>query len=157
MIQLTREQIENIAAEVELGMDCYVHIETGETISIPNEGNYDLEGEPFQDELRKIKNNRKSYLLFEPMDSHDSFNIMSDFCYEVDDENFRDRLLTALERPKPFANFKFDLDSRPDYREKWYKYKHDAYVNYVKLMLETDSEEDIIQEDEDTDSEEEIN
>jgi len=143
MVQLTGKQIEEIAGEIECGIDCYIHTETGEVVSIPNEL---LDEGVFRHELEKIEKYQESYLLIEPLDPHDSFKIMEDFTYTVEDEVMKERLQTALERPKPFANFRFDLDSSPELKKKWYEYKHQKCIEHVRLMLRFLSSETILDE-----------
>jgi hypothetical protein len=137
MVQLSEKQIDQIADEIEQGLDCYIHKETGEIISIPDEQSWDLEcdDEVTDDLFENIEKDRESFILIEPIDSHESFRIMRDFTYTIDDEEVCRTLQTSLERPKPFANFRFDLDNYPDYKTKWYEYKHKVYVEHVKLML----------------------
>jgi len=170
MVHLSNKQIEDIASELEVGMDCYIHKKTGKYISIPNELSfgtysdiYDEEDEeddddefgddnPFKNDMKKINEDRKSYLYIVPMDSRESYKVMEDFTYTIDDDNVRNVLQKALNRPKPFANFKYDLDDFPDFRKKYFEFKSMRYIEYVKLFLEYESDDENI-DDENIDDE----
>jgi hypothetical protein len=43
-----------------------------------------------------------------------------------------DRLEEALRRPKPFANFKFDIDNSGLYRQKWFDFKKLQMIEWVR-------------------------
>jgi len=40
------------------------------------------------------------------MSSRDSFNLMADFAESIDNKKLQDRLINALNKSKPFKNFK---------------------------------------------------
>jgi hypothetical protein len=151
MKQLTDKQIEEIASELELGMDCYIHKETCGLISVPNEMDHAefYDAGLYKDELREIRKNKKSYILIEPLDTGESFKLMRDFTYTLDDEKMRDKLQLSLERPKPFAKFRYALESGSEYTNMWYEFKSKEYIKYVKLMLRFASGETFIEEDDD--------
>lgn len=45
-------------------------------------------------------------------------------------ENFANKLFTALDRRKPFANFKYLIDYS-DYRKDWFAFKQNQLMAYV--------------------------
>jgi hypothetical protein len=56
---------------------------------------------------------------------------MENFLEVVDDQNLRGRLFSALNKRKPFNNFKQIIDYSGDYREKWFKFKRDSLVYII--------------------------
>lgn len=125
--------IEEIADLLDCGMKCYLNISTGEVIPIADDEDLiDMEIDPKIDE---IKENPSAYLEFETMTSHESFNVMMDFAMKIDDARFRTQLLAALNAKSPFRNFKLKLDNSDDYRKKWFDYKKNKYIHYVKTQI----------------------
>ncbi|MFN7600953.1 MAG: UPF0158 family protein [Bacteroidota bacterium] len=80
----------------------------------------------------EIENNFDSYVEIQKMDSHESFRLMENFVDTVDNVPLRDRLKEALRRPKPFANFKFDIDHSGLYRQKWFDFKKQQMIEWVR-------------------------
>ena len=144
MVKLTKEQIKQIADEVDSGFICYYNVKTNEIFSLPDfdRGCYDDE-ELWKDEIKKVKSQLKYCITFENMPTSQSFQIMEDFAYSVEDEAIKDRLLKILDRAKPFRNFKYEIDDYPDLREKWFKFKSDRVCKYIKDEIEyfNDSDE----------------
>lgn len=61
---------------------------------------------------------------------------MKNFTQSVDDPVFKARLLDRLSLPKPFYNFKTLVDSS-EYREDWFAFRRQAYIDWVKRQMET--------------------
>ena len=132
MIKLTDGQLSDIAQELEMGMVCYVHKETGELKSIPEEM---IDEEEWEDVLNEIDNDAENYIEIEKMDSNHSYRVMERFIDTVDDKQFADRLLNAINRSKPFHNFRYELDYSDEYLKKWYAFKSQAMIEWVKEQL----------------------
>lgn len=49
----------------------------------------------------------------------------------VGDQNLRRKHLDALQNRKPFRNFKAIVDDAMDYREQWFAYRQQRYMEYV--------------------------
>ncbi|MGZ5077699.1 MAG: UPF0158 family protein [Methylobacter sp.] len=60
------------------------------------------------------------YLLIDPLDSNESFQIMEDFVDSLGDTKDADRLRDALNRRKPFRQFKDTLHEHTDLSDAWY-------------------------------------
>jgi len=135
-LNLSDEQIKSIAEDLEVGLTVYYHKETGETITLMNnEDSYFDEPDEWTDERREIEEHSESYYEFEPMDSRESFEMMKDFMYTVEDENLREKLESALNLAKPFRNFKYIIDNSGEYRNKWFDFKTKSYIQHVKYEL----------------------
>jgi len=143
MIKLTEAQIDNIAQEVEIGMVCYIHKETGEMVSFPDEmrGN-EPEEEFWGEDMAKVEENYDSYVRVEGMHSSDAYKVMERFAETVEDEALGRRLIRALNRRGPFQNFKYEIDESGEYRQKWFDFKSQETINWVKEQLFIDEYEE---------------
>ena len=130
-----KEVVSKIADSLLAGLICFFNPETFEVEDIPKEMAYDPEefemvtGETFESAGLKHEN-WQNCLTIEPMESHDSFKIMEYFVDEVKDINFQEKLINALNRNKPFANFKY-LVENSDYRQQWFDFRQAKYEFYV--------------------------
>jgi predicted SAM-dependent methyltransferase len=138
-MKLTEEQIREIAENLDMGMRCFCHLKTGEIEVTPDFLDGDWIGqdtEPWQETLDKLDENRGDYFEFEKMTSHESFEIMADFAEIVDNKKLQDLLYRALNKSKPFRNFKWEIDNAGIYRQKWFDYKNQGLFEFVKTQIE---------------------
>lgn len=120
-------------------MRCFLHLKNGKIETTPDFLNSDWFGqdtEPWQETLDKLDENWGDYFEFEKMTSHESFEIMADFAGIVDNQNLQDRLIHALNKSKPFRNFKWEIDNSGEYRQKWFVYKNQRLIEFVKTQIE---------------------
>ncbi len=130
-IQLSNKQIETIAEELDCGLRCLYNIRTNEIKSIiDTQDPLDLTDD-LEEELAEIEENLDDYFEFEKMDSRTSFQVMEEFIDEIPDERFQNRLINALNKPKPFRNFKFEIDENGDYRQAWFDFKKQKMIEWV--------------------------
>lgn len=132
MIKLSPEQITSIAQELDVGMNCYVHKNTGKVITILAEFEEFDNTEIWQKELETVKNNRDQYVLIEKMESSDSFKIMRRFLGKVPDSKLREKLMIAISQNKPFQRFRNILNYNGDVLQDWYNFKQNELEKYVK-------------------------
>ena len=85
--------------------------------------------------MDKVSENRDDYIEIEPMHSHESFGVMENFVGKIDHVPTRNKFIDAISRKRPFAHFKNTLDYYPELLEKWYVFKSEAYIQYVKDQL----------------------
>jgi hypothetical protein len=136
MIILSTSQIKEIANHLDCGLKCYYNRKTNEIQAIPDfDNSVFVEKETWQDLIDEIDEHFEDYFLFEQMSSSGSFQVMIEFVNEVEDESFRKRLVFALNRSHPFRNFKDEIDSNSEYRERWFKFKEDKYIENIKLTI----------------------
>ena len=138
-MQITEEKIREIAGNLDVGLRCFYHLKTGEIETTPDfDGNdwFDYDTELWQEILDKLDENRDDYLEFEKMSSHESFEVMADFAETVDNKNLQDRLYKALNKSKPFRNFKWEIDNSGEYRQKWFDFKNQRLIEFVKDQIE---------------------
>ena len=142
-----KQVVAKIADCLLAGLICFFNPDTFEVEDIPKELAYDPEefemmtGETFESAGLKHEN-WQNCLTIEPMESHDSFKIMEYFVDEVKDINFQERLINALNRKNPFANFKYLVESSK-YRQQWFDFRqarHELYVwDAIKTNIEFES------------------
>jgi len=83
----------------------------------------------------EIEANGSDYFEIEKMDSRDSFYMMEKFAENVTDSKFKTRLYQALNKPKPFRNFKHEIDNNWDYRQDWFDFKKQKSISYVQERI----------------------
>jgi len=139
-MKLTEKQIEEIAENLDCGLRCFYNLKTGEIKTILNFDSWaGADEEPWQEELNEIEDNWKDYFEFEGFESFESFKIMADFADRVEDNEIRKKLIYALNGPKPFRNFKWQIDNSGEVREQWFDYKKMRYIRWVKEQIDLDN------------------
>lgn len=136
-MNLSDDQIKEIADYLDSGMICMVHKKTGKIIPLPDEDHWSGDLDEWEEDITETENNPDDYLEFEGMSSSDSFHVMEAFTDSVDDDELRSRLSEALRKRKPFRNFKDVINFTGDYRQKWFEYKNTRLIKWVRKQLET--------------------
>lgn len=104
----------------------YLDLKTGEIVMVPEGG---LDG--VDDELAEAMENEPSrFEHIEPLPSSQGFQVMADFTASLAESEAKRDLERALERRRPFRNFKEALESYPDLRDEWFRY-HDRALKVV--------------------------
>jgi len=141
-MKLSNKAIKEIAEFLDCGLICYVHKETKEIKSIIDLDNFYSDEELWKEDIELIENNRSKYLRIDKMSSKDAFQVMKDFIDQVTDKKIRSRLIYALNRNKPFQNFKYEIGYDEEVRQQWFKFKAYSYEEWVKTYLENVIDED---------------
>jgi len=137
MISLIKDQIKEIAEQLDCGMRCYINKETCEIKTVLNFESWQTDDrEPWKDILDELDENWDKYFEIERMESHESFKIMADFTETVDSKELRDKLINALNRKHPFQNFKWVVDNSGPYRQKWFDFKNQRLIEWVEKKLD---------------------
>jgi hypothetical protein len=76
-----------------------------------------------EDDLPEDLEDNPRYLLIDPLASHESFQIMEDFVDSLGDTKEAGRLEEALNRRKPFRQFKDTLHERTGLSDAWYAFE----------------------------------
>jgi len=136
-ITLTDAVIKKIAGNLDAGNDCWYHIPAGEVLWAPSrDRNFDMDEEIWADVFKEIGEKEHECIPFECLETHESFRIMESFAEnEVADKPLRARLITALANRKPFRHFK-DVIDNSSYRQAWFAFKDQWYIEHVKEELE---------------------
>ena len=86
MITLPKETIKEIAENLDMGMQCFVHKETGRLIVVPDQDQfYDMDMEAWEEELKELEYAGDQYLEIDKMRSPEAFRVMEDFIETVRD------------------------------------------------------------------------
>lgn len=138
MLTFSDKQIDDIAQELDCGMIAYIHKKTGECLYIPDELKMpDFDPFYWKDQIKKLEKKPFDYLEINGWSSGLAFDVMLDFAERIADNNqLRQKLLTALQNKKPFRGFSEIIDNSGDYRNQWFKFKNMKYMEYVRQNLE---------------------
>ena len=121
---------------LDTGEIVYLHRKTFEILSYPDPQRWS-ENE-FIDLIEEVKARAAAepdqFIVIDPPEPRDSFHIMEDFIFTVDDEHLRDRLLEALESKKPFRYFRATVEDSPA-REDWFDFKDARMTEWLLGML----------------------
>ncbi len=133
----TTEQIREIADYLECGMRCFFHLETGEIRTLLNPDNWPgADDDLWDDENGEIDEESDEFFEFSGYDTSESFELMAEFAANVDDEGLQAQLEHALDRSKPFRNFRAVIDASGKYREQWFAYRTMCYIQLVEEQIE---------------------
>lgn len=114
----------------------YLHRKTYELLSYPDPQRW---GETeYIDLIEEVKARAAAepdmFVALDPPDPRDSFRIMEDFVFTVDDEQLRSRLLEALDSKKPFRYFRTAVEDSA-MKDAWYDFKDARMKAWVLEML----------------------
>lgn len=131
-MEMSDQMIKEIAENLESGLTCYWNKNTGELKAIfADEVWIDDDDE----DSTEMPFNSDDYIQFNVMESRESFDMMADFVDTVENVKIHRRLSQVLDEPKPFAKFKWELEKSEEYRQKWFDFKNNRYMDYVKTIL----------------------
>ncbi len=133
----TEEQIAEIADNKKSDLHSYFNIKTGELLSMPEyDKEYFEEDESWAHCYREVNENPDDYYEFRASSSNNSFQIMAEFAEAVNDKVMQGKLMQALDRPKPFKNFRMLIDNSGEYRELWFDFERKYMINAVAEQIE---------------------
>ena len=141
MRSFTKQEIKEIAQQLEGGFRCFYHRGTGALLFVPDElKHYGMDLEAWDDEMEKLEEDFTSYKEIEALDSRESFQIMAEFAEGLKGANrLQERLIDALNKKHPFRNFKYIIDNSGEYRDRWFEYKDARLMELVRERLESDA------------------
>lgn len=134
MAVLTKEQIKEIAEQLDCGFRCFWNKQNGELVFIPDTLKHpEMDTEAWVEEMEKLDNNLHDFKEFEQLESIDSFEIMAQFVDTFADSNkLKNKLIDALNKKKPFREFKYVIDNSGEYRQKWFEFKNQNLQKWVQ-------------------------
>ncbi|MBC8180115.1 hypothetical protein H8E88_03225 [candidate division KSB1 bacterium] len=136
MVKLSEKQIKEIADLLDAGLKCYLNKRTYEIKEIIDfDSHPDADPKNWQEIIDELDEHFEDYIEFNRMPSNKAFRVMEDFIDEVDDEKFKKRLYWILSKGHPFRNFKDEIDYNGDYREKWFAFKLQKYIEWVEDQI----------------------
>lgn len=116
--------VEEIADNMSAQLISFVDPETLEVDAVPQKMEYvDIDEQVFILD-------REDRIKIEPLDSHDSYEIMENFVAQLPNNREKKRLSDAVNGYKPFANFN-RIIHQSEFREKWFKFRQKELENFV--------------------------
>lgn len=145
MIKPTKKQINEMAQGLDGGMDVHFNLKTGKVIEILGGNLMEIDEETakeaFAEQIEEIEETDEEDLIsLTVLPSFEAFKIMEGFCEAVEDAKFKEELELALDRRKPFQNFKHAVDYS-DYRQDWFDFKQNYLECYVEEQINENLEE----------------
>lgn len=135
MLTFTKEQIKEIADQLDCGFRAFYHKENGELVFVPNmDKYYDIDKTAWKEEFAKLRK-KTTFQELEAMQSHDSFALMEDFTEQINNKALQEKLYSALNRKHPFREFKFVIDNAGEYRNAWFEFKNKRYYEWVESLI----------------------
>lgn len=138
MVRLDPRQIQEIAEQLDCGFRAFCHKTTGKLVFIIDSSKFpaaDWEDEEEQAQ-QEIDANREEYVEIEAMGSNDSYRVMADFAEQLPNTRLQEKLFRALDKRGPFREFKYVIDNSGQFREEWFAFKNQRYVDWVSQQLE---------------------
>ncbi len=138
MLQVDSQQINEVAGELDAGCRAFYHKPTGQLVFILDSSKFpiiDWEAEDLET-LAKIETDPQTYIEIEAMRSGDAYRVMVDFVEQLTNQRLQEKLLRALDKPKPFREFKYVIDNSGIHREEWFAFKNQQYVDWVRRQLD---------------------
>ncbi len=135
MVQITDMALEDIAESLHAGFRCFFNKQTGDYKCIPAFDSYANEfGSNYEKELEALQGN-KLYIEIERMPEQMDYDVMEAFTQSIEDQLIKSKLQTALNRKKPFHNFKNALYYSGDYRKKWSNFLRERYIEWIRKQV----------------------
>lgn len=139
-----QKAVHEIAEYLDCGLTCFFNPDTLELEYVPKNlddpEEYELmTGESYEDSFKHESWNR--CIVIEPPESRESFKIMERFIDEIDDRKLQNSLVDALNRRRPFANFKHIVETS-EFRQAWFDFKQQQLEILVWDELQPQLEED---------------
>ncbi|SMG47968.1 Uncharacterised protein family (UPF0158) [Marivirga sericea] len=134
-MKISEKHIAEIADLLDMGQVCYVHKQTDELLHHTDPDSLHFDPDQWKDIILSIKKDREAFIKFDPLDSRDSYNVMSNFAHSIKDMSISEKLLDTLARPKPFQNFKHQIQYL-NYTDDWHQFKQAAMIDWVRQQIE---------------------
>ncbi|MEM9884760.1 MAG: UPF0158 family protein [Bacteroidota bacterium] len=123
-------------------MKCFIRKEDKEVLTVMDWDSafFDISclPEEAQQELKGVQYNLLAYHEIEKMPSNKTFEVMENFADALPsagDYRLKIRLIEALHRRRPFAQFKNVID-HSNYRAAWFEFREEAQREWVREQLE---------------------
>ena len=143
MLTFTSGQIREISEQLDCGFRAFYNKQTGDLVFVPDTNkNIDMDTEAWQDDLDILDENFFDYHEIHAMESSDSFRIMVDFAEQLTDTKLQDKLAKALNRNKPFREFKFEIENSGEQRQNWFNFKNKRYIEWTENQLKAQNDTD---------------
>src|SRR3972149_2554227 len=121
----------------------YLDLKTGEIVQIFDDIMDPDEKEELDDKVDEGLGKR--YITIPNAESHEGYQDMEDFIETVKEVKLKEKLYNAITRKGAFRRFKDALNSYPNERERWFKFKDEKVMGRVNEWLDEEGIEIITQ------------
>ena len=90
---------------------------------------------------QKLEDDHSGYCEIDRMSSSDVFQIMTDFTEQLANPTLKAELLNALNKKKPFREFKQIIDNAGNFRQEWFDFKNESYYHWIAKQLRDSNNE----------------
>lgn len=136
MILLDDSLLKDMLEQQQLGMNCYVHRQTGQLITVPDPDQFsELETQDWQADIDQLETFPEQYWPVPRLSSRDQFRFMEAFVDQLPVGPFQSKLLVILSHPKPFRHFKDAMDRSGLYRLAWFAFREEQTLVWLKQQL----------------------
>jgi hypothetical protein len=136
MLSFSKEQIQEISEQLDCGFRAFYHKQKTNIIFVPDANRHiDMETDAWQEDLDELDRNFLEYQEIYSMEAKDSFSVMTDFIDQLADRVIQEKLYNALNKNKPFREFKIIIDNSGEHRQKWFDFKNKRYFDWTEEQL----------------------
>ena len=125
--------VNSIAQSLEMGMNCYLNVDTLEIEEWPKDFDFD-DSSMDDDEEQPQCIHWQNVLKFKPLNANESFRIMADFAESLENLPAGREMVSILNRKKPFAHFNQYIHNSV-YRDDWFRFRQKVYEDYVRQEI----------------------
>jgi len=133
-VKIILNELINVFEENSFEIQHFLDVETGEMITLIDEGISGEDDTELREEIEKGFNKR--YFRIPEQDSHEGYRDMVRFTETVEDENLQEKLWIALDGKGAFRRFKNVLYDYPEERERWFAFQNERVKQRVLDWLE---------------------
>jgi uncharacterized protein len=133
-LKISSKEIADISESLQMGMRAFYNTENKEILNLPKDFDY-VDIDSWAETIIEIDRIWDVLLEFEPLPTHKSFEVMEGYTEQMPDLRFKKQLINALNRNKPFRNFK-NLIEDSEYRLNWYEFKNLKYKEWINEQID---------------------
>lgn len=135
-IILSPEHFKQIVSCLEKGDTCYIHMETGKIIALPEKDtSLQAEEDLWQEERALINQDWANYLVVPPPSPKERLRWMQLFATGVKETNCRENLILVLQWKNAYHNYRKVLLDYPSIRKEWYQFRQKALLEWAQCVL----------------------
>ena len=136
MIPLEQTQLKDIVEQQLMGMVCYVHQRTGQLVTFPDPDRFaEFDDQEWAAEIEAVKTDPEAYWKVVRMSNQEEFQLLETFANCETAEPLSSQLRTILSQAKPFRQFKEAVDRSSIYRQAWYRFREQGWLNWLAHQL----------------------
>ncbi len=133
IVPLPKEKIKDITDYLAAGLGVYLRLDTGEVQYITEmefEDSFDDEDD--ENAIGPDQIDLKLFSYIEKWSSREAFEFMADFARQLNSNpKLQNQLFDALEKRKPFQEFKYIIDRSGEYKDQWFAFRDKQQQAYV--------------------------